>query len=238
MPFRYFGGKKALARHYPAPAHRRIIEPFAGSAGYSLWHATPDHEVILIEKDARVVALWNRLKRMSLDELTSIECPPLGSRCSEPLINLTAASENTMRSRRFHDAQVTGRMVEKWPGSRAYIARKLDLIRSWKVLEGNYDRLIPIGLGREVATWFIDPPYAPRSGQAGGSRGDGYARHCNSRTIDYQELARWCQTRRGQTIVCEQMGASWLPFEPFRRARTTSSYTTITATESIWLGGA
>jgi site-specific DNA-adenine methylase len=235
MPFRYFGGKKALARHYPVPVYCRIVEPFAGSAGYSLWHATPNHEVILIEKDARVVALWNRLKRMSVDELMGIECPPLGSRCFEPLINLTSASENTMRSCRFHDAQVTGRMIEKWPGSRAYIAQKLDLIRNWTILEGNYDRLIPIGLGREMATYFIDPPYAPRPGQSNGSRGDGYAKHCNSRTIDYARVAEWCRSRRGQVIVCEQAGAAWLPFVPFRKVRTTSSTRTIMASEVIWV---
>lgn len=229
MPFRYFGGKKALARHYPPPRHRTLVEPFAGSAGYALWHATPDHEVILIERDPRVVTLWQRLKRMSLDELMGIECPPLGGRCTEPLVNLTTASENTMRSRRFHDSQVTGRMVEKWPGSRDYIARKLELIRNWIVVEGDYSDAPNVD-----ATWFIDPPYSPRPNQARGSRGDGYAPECNSRTIDYAQLAGWSRSRRGQVIVCEQDGAEWLPFSPFRRARTTSSAITLTAVEAVW----
>lgn len=229
MPFRYFGGKKSLARHYPAPEHDRIVEPFAGSAGYSLWWARPSTEVILVEKDGRVCDLWRRLQKISLDELMSIECPPLGQRCTEPLINLAAASENTMRSRRFHDSQVTARMVEKWEGSRRYIAGKLDLIRGWAIIDGDYSDAPDV-----EATWHIDPPYQPRIGQAAGSRGDGYSKHCNSRTIDFSALGQWARSRRGLVMVCEHVGADWLPFQPFRDARTTSS-SSVVRTEALWV---
>lgn len=229
MPFRYFGGKKALARHYPAPLHDTIVEPFAGSAGYSLWHATPTTSVLLIERDRRVVDLWHWLQWVTPEEVMSIECPPLGSRCTNPLINLAAASENTMRSRRFADAQVTGRMVEKWPGSRAYIAAKLPLIKNWTIIHGDYQDAPDI-----EATWHIDPPYSPRPGESRGSRGGGYGPGCTSRDIDYGRLADWSKARRGQVMVCEQVGADWLPFEPFRRARTTSSAVRIMATEAVW----
>lgn len=238
MPFRYFGGKKALARHYPSPLFNRIIEPFAGSAGYSLHWATPDTDVILVEADGRVADLWRRLQRMSLDELMSIECPPLGSRCDEPLINLSAASENTLRSRRFSDSQVTGRMVEKWPGARASIARKLDLIRSWRVIHGRYEKIDVLRLGGVSATWHVDPPYAPRQGESRGSRGGGYGPGCTSRDIDYAHLGRWCRTLPGQVMVCEQADATWLPFQPFRSIRTTSTAgSTMMAHEGLWLGG-
>jgi hypothetical protein len=37
--FSFFGSKWRVAPHYPAPERDLIIEPFAGSAGYSLRHA-------------------------------------------------------------------------------------------------------------------------------------------------------------------------------------------------------
>ena len=43
--FSYFGGKWRTAKHYPGPSRDLIIEPFAGSAGYSVRH--PHKAVIL-----------------------------------------------------------------------------------------------------------------------------------------------------------------------------------------------
>jgi len=53
------------------------------------------------------------------------------------------------------------------------------------------------------ATWFIDPPY---QGVKYGSYKHDY------KAIDYQQLAAWCRSLPGQVIVCEQLGADWLPF--------------------------
>ena len=61
--FPYFGGKKSIAKFYQSPEHNTIIEPFAGAAGYSLHHATPDHNVILIEKKPEIVDVWHWLQR-------------------------------------------------------------------------------------------------------------------------------------------------------------------------------
>lgn len=43
--FRYFGSKWLVGKHYPAPMHETIVEPFAGSACYSLHHF--DRKVVL-----------------------------------------------------------------------------------------------------------------------------------------------------------------------------------------------
>ena len=72
----------------------------------------------------------------------------------------------------------------------------LELIRHWKITCMDY-RDLP----NAEATWFCDPPYQ--------SAGRYYPHHY----LDYDELACWCQTRRGQVIVCEEMGATWLPFK-------------------------
>ncbi|MGP8214417.1 MAG: hypothetical protein ACLQQ4_02520 [Bacteroidia bacterium] len=72
-------------------------------------------------------------------------------------------------------------------------------IRHWNVVHGDYRNLPDI-----EATWFIDAPY-----QNGGK----YYRH---NQIDYEELAKWCQSRKGQVIVCENTKATWLPFKPLK----------------------
>ena len=55
-----------------------------------------------------------------------------------------------------------------------------------------------------TATWFIDPPY-----QYGGQ----YYRH---KFNDYENLANYCLSRKGQIIVCENTKADWLPFRPLK----------------------
>ena len=69
------------------------------------------------------------------------------------------------------------------------------------MIEGGYD------LAPDVeATWFIDPPYNNAVGR--------YYIH-GPEALDYESLGRWCQSRRGQVMVCENDGAEWLPFSPF-----------------------
>jgi hypothetical protein len=60
----------------------------------------------------------------------------------------------------------------------------------------------------------------------------GYAEGCNSSSLDYAALAKWCRERKGQKIVCEQDGATWLPFEHLRLARNSIGRNT---TEVVWV---
>jgi hypothetical protein len=75
------------------------------------------------------------------------------------------------------------------------IASQVSLIRHWRVFHGSYTDIPDVR-----ATWYVDPPYQ----KAG--------KHYRHSVIDYQHLSRWCQGRSGQTIVCENAGADWLPF--------------------------
>ena len=59
------------------------------------------------------------------------------------------------------------------------------------------------------ATWFVDPPYV----------GAGTHYRCSSKAIDFDHLGAWCVDRRGQVLVCENEGATWLPFAPFREIK-------------------
>jgi hypothetical protein len=73
------------------------------------------------------------------------------------------------------------------------------LIRHWRITQASY-----LDIPNEPATWFIDPPYEVA--------GRAYRFH----SIDYPALGDWCRSRSGQVMVCENKGANWLPFRPFR----------------------
>ena len=62
------------------------------------------------------------------------------------------------------------------------------------------------------ATWFVDPPYADA----------GRAYKHGAQGIDFSALADWCRSRNGQTVVCENFGADWLPFREFRDIKGTA----------------
>jgi len=88
-----------------------------------------------------------------------------------------------------------------WNRTKSEIAKNLYKIRHWKVFCGSYLRI-----KNKQATWFIDPPY-----QYGGQW---YQSSVSNKHINYKKLAIWCKTRRGQTIVCENVKANWLIFKP------------------------
>lgn len=216
MPFRYYGGKKSLSRKYAPPVYDTIIEPFAGSAGYALRYATLATRVILIEKNENVYRLWKRLQADdALEDLMSIPMPIKGERTSEPLIK---AAGNQSNPRAYNDTShniVTDRMVSDWPSARNTLIKNLPLIKEWEIIHGDYTESPDL-----EATWFVDPPYWVPPDRRG-TRGDCYA--CGAADIDFDALASWCRDRRGQTIVCEQDGATWLPFRPFALANTTQA---------------
>ena len=93
------------------------------------------------------------------------------------------------------------------------IKGNLHKIKHWTILHGSY-----LELKNEKATWFIDPPY-----QFGGSS---YVEN----KIDFSQLSEWCKTRIGQSIVCENTKADWLPFVPMISNKGTHK----TTTEAIW----
>jgi hypothetical protein len=65
--FTYFGGKWRAAPRYPAPAFDRIVEPFAGAAGYSLRY--PERRVMVNDLDPAVSGLWRYLIAVSPEEI-------------------------------------------------------------------------------------------------------------------------------------------------------------------------
>lgn len=228
--FSYYGGKwRDSGRYYAKPLHDTIVEPFAGSAGYSLRYA--EHRVVLCEIDPILVALWRYLIRVSPKEILAIPDVPLGGSVDDLKLipeagwlvgfwlNRGVAQPRKRPSRWMRD-QIR-------PGSfwgqrvRETIASQVAMIRHWKVVEGGYKKCRI----KRKATWFVDPPY----------RNAGCHYKYGPEYVNYDHLATWCKTRQGQVIVCENTGADWLPFRELAETKTTR--TGRRSPEAVWTLG-
>jgi len=210
--FYFYGGKRRLAPFYPPPKYKTIVEPFAGSAAYSVYHlsrGTADR-AILVEKDPRVCEIWRRVLAMEPSDLLEHPIPQAGDRIDDFLLMTSACSNRIARQK---DMIVTERMPVVIERMFRQIAAVLPQVKNRvQIIEGDYTKA-----PKQKATWFIDPPYHVNGRPQ--QRGMGYAEGCNSDSLNYQALAKWSRQRLGQKIVCEQAGADWLPFEYLRLAR-------------------
>lgn len=224
--FGFYGGKwRDTPKHYPTPIHETIVEPFAGSAGYSLRHA--DRKVVLCDLDPVIAGVWGYLIGASSAEVLALpDVEP-----DQTVDDLGVCQEARWLIGFWLNRGVPRprRSPSRWmrdgirPGSfwgqrvRATIAGQVEHIRHWQVFNCAYQDC-PVS---HEATWFIDAPYQ-RAGRhyTFGSAG-----------IDYAELGGWCRSRPGQLIVCEAGGADWLPFEPLSDVKTTRA---TRALEQVW----
>ena len=215
--FCYYGGKWRAALKYPRPEQDLIVEPFAGAAGYATRYS--DHRVLLIEKDPVIASLWKYLIKVRASEVLAIPLlgndqtiddlggvPPEAKALVGFWLNKGAAAPRRSPSKWMRDGL---RPKSYWgPEIRARIAAQVERIRHWECREGSYD-CAPV----VVATWFVDPPYQ--------KAGKHY--RCSSAELEFPLLAEWVKGRRGTTIVCENSGATWLPFERHADIKASSS---------------
>lgn len=226
--FGFYGGKwRDALKHYPEPEHDTIVEPFAGSAGYSLRYAA--RRVVLCEIDPVLAEVWRYLIRVKASEILAI--PDV--RPDESLDDLRISQEARWLVGFWLNRGIASprKTPSKWmrdgirPGSfwgtrvRQTIASQVNSIRHWRVYNCSY---VDCPTSR-VATWFIDPPY----------EGAGKHYRFGSEQIDFGELATWCKSRPGQVIVCENKGAAWLPFRELADVKTTRADRR--SREVIWL---
>jgi hypothetical protein len=214
--FGYYGGKwRDTIKHYPSPEHKTIVEPFAGSAGFSIRHA--EHRVILCELDPVIASVWQYLIKVKPREILSI--PDVSPEESVDDLKVCQEAKWLVGFWLNRGTARPRRSPSKWmregirPGSfwgervRRTVASQVDHIRHWVIYNRSY---VEVPTPR-LATWFVDPPY----------QGAGRHYRFGSEGIDYAALATWCRSRPGQVIVCENAGATWLPFREIGDVKTT-----------------
>lgn len=204
--FYYYGRKEKVFKYYPSPKNDTIIEPFAGSAVYSLKNF--EKNIIILDKDERIINIWNYLKEVSSDEILSLPLLTKGQSLNDSEFDsLNMVQKDLISFFTNPSSAQPKRSVGKFniwhEKNRKRLSEDVNKIRHWEILLGDY-RDIP----NQEATWFIDPPYQGNGGK--------YYKHGN-KGIDYNELSEWVQNRLGQVIVCENSEADWLPFRPLKR---------------------
>ena len=213
--FNYYGSKSKIVDYYPPPKHNKIIEPFAGSARYSLKYF--ENDILIVDKFKTITDIWNFLKSASENDILSLPRFKQGDNLND--FGLSEIEITFLQYITQHGT-VGGYKVSEW-GARDLqrtiknIAKSLYKIRHWQIKNCDYTEL-----KNETATWFIDPPY-----QFGGHK-----YKCSNKFIDFNSLSEWCKTRNGQSIVCENTKADWLPFKPM----VDLSGIMFKTTEAIW----
>lgn len=213
--FSYFGGKGRIGKRYPKPRYPLVIEPFAGAAWYSVLNAVP--HAWLYDTSPFIYETWKWIIR----EATEADCYGNDHPPGQPMHRLEPLGKDYFF--RFRGNQGTP-YPRKISGTRSTHSRpeltwqRIQVAKGWLVFKASYQVAPDV-----PATWFIDPPYV--------GQGDEYPQA--SSALDYAELACWCRSRRGQVIVCEKRGASWLPFVDFLTTGA-MNVNDSTNTEVIW----
>jgi hypothetical protein len=229
--FSYYGGKFRAAPRYPKPLHDEIHEPFAGSVGYSLRY--PERQITLVDASPDIAEVWRFLISATEAEIRRLPIiPPRGSLDDYPnlphgaqvligfWLNRGSARPERRPSAWHRQFQISGeRPLSRWsPEARERVASQVQHIRHWRIIQGDYTRR-PGGR----ATRFVDPPYNNKAG-----------RRYPHRDVGFESLGDWCRRQQGQTIVCEQEGAAWLPFQPFATLKATEGAERKPSREVIW----
>ncbi len=217
--FSYYGSKSKIIDLYPSPKYSKIIEPFAGSAQYSLkWW---DREVILIDKYEVIIKVWQFLQLASPVDILGLPKMKIGDD-----IRKYGLSEGAILLLSFISGG--GVNTPKWTVSKfgeyehgnqnvyKRIANDLPKIKHWIIKLGSFDEV-----SNQEATWFIDPPYYD----------GGHKYKYGNRELDYCKLAEWIRSRMGQVIACENTKANWLPFWNLQKIQGVKNSNT---TEAIW----
>lgn len=215
--FYYYGSKTLLAKYYPEPKSKEIIEPFAGSGAYSIYHLLKDKSIksTLIEKDKRVVETWKNVLSMNVSDIQNYPTPKIGEQTSDFLIMTCSVSNAVSKCKSM---KYTERLAKVFNIQKNRLVKYIKIKDRIEIIHGDFSEC-----ENRDATWFIDPPYQITNNVNKGTvfaNGDGYGIGLGASDIDFQMLSKWAKSRKGQVIVCEKIGANWLPFRVLKDGKT------------------
>ena len=215
--FKWFGSKWNTSKYYPEPEFDEILEPFAGSAGYSLNHS--NKQVTLYDSNKNIWALWEWLINFaSYNPVAIREIPiniPEGTDIRE--LGLTTGQELLLKHWQRTNNVGNCWTISPWgnkPGqwtanTKARVAEEVECIRHWKIA------IAPIEYIHDYVTYFIDPPYQFN-----------YQYGCKN--FNWIRLGKLVRTipKTSQVICCEARCPDtnripdWAPFQDFRKVVT------------------
>lgn len=198
--FSYYGGKSKIAHLYSPPMHDVIIEPFAGSAGYSQLYWA--NKVFLLDVDVDVIETWRYLIEATPEDILALPDVDIDTDVAD--LDIPYGARNLIGYWINEGSSVPKRTPGYrcfWNDKKVLLAAVVNRFSHWEVFCASYDVLAEFSAD---VTWFIDPPY-----MSGGE----YYRHSK---INYDQLTNFCMTRDGQVIVCENSEANWLLFRKLK----------------------
>jgi hypothetical protein len=222
--FPFYGSKWGQARRHGPPASH-VIEPFAGSAGYSTyWEPS---QVTLIDADPIIVGVWDYLIRATAEQILALPDLDIGQDVrdlglpqeAEWFIGfwLNRGSASPKRTRTAYSSRTDRAQLTWGERARRRVAATVHKVDHWTVRLGDYG-----DAPRDTeATCFVDPPYV------------GKGRFYRINTVDYPTLAAWSKSTPGHVIVCENVGANWLPFSPLAVTKSSRGF----SHEAVWESG-
>ena len=224
--FSYYGGKWRGSKHYGPPRRDPVIEPFAGSACYSLYWDCPN--VKLYDLSTDICHAWDWLINCSEEDVMGI---PDYIKSNEEWLALPDGPRQVVHWNVAFGQATMGKSLKKWylhyantgemmstlaaapsmmiwnERAKRRIIEQKPKIANWTIDNMDY-RDIPL----VEAHWHVDPPYQGKPGRA-------YTHD----SIDYAHLSEWCRNLPGAADVCENEGADWLPFETLYETHTSGS---------------
>ncbi len=213
--FPFYGSKWRDAKRYPAPHNGLVVEPFAGSAGYSTFFEPA--QVELIDLDPIITGVWSYLIRTTPSEILTLPDLDVGQSTDDLVLPqeakwligfwLNRGSASPKKTKTAFSARTERSQLVWSERARIRIASQIDRIRHWKIRNGSFDTASSITL--KSSTTFVDPPYVDKG------------KYYRINKVDYRSLAEWINRQRNRIIVCEQAGANWLPFRPLADIKST-----------------
>jgi len=239
--FSYYGSKYRLCQQgfYPSPILGNVvIEPFAGSATYSVYHEP--ERAILVDKDSVIINIWNYLINASEKQILSL--PTMGEKhiydFKDALSELPEVERNligfwTAKARPQPSKTLGGwfttyykekncRVWNEYVKDR--IISQLPKIRKWRAIQGDYFILDSLPFNSKKYTYFIDPPYSAAAG-----------RKYKHNKINYHYLKWWIEQKKcSQIIACENQDLTY-QWAEFNQSVLSRSANNRVKKELIWV---